>query len=473
MGAIQSYIKDLLWVLSLGAQTAFNSTLYVKDKLFNFYKKSLVWSLYVAGIVLILLLIGEITRLALLNSLIVLIIAIWISFWLVILWPVFHIVKLLETFDPLRMLFGKIAAILLTAATLAIYAFLVPSGTSGITHLLLSFLIIAGSALVGITVTTRTFGANLLVLAVIFSVSMYLPSVSKQLPFLTSIADRNAADAIVPNATELRIDLDSLNQGTADRLFLNGEPLWWCRSAPDAPSQYKCFNQPGFDQLTNQPLYPISEFIVANMRENLVTAREQEDQASEQREREVEVSAARAQAAAAQSLLEASELAALEAEKQRVAEAAAYIKKYIIGLNAHSTVSLTINLNGVLDYEMSQGLVNGNYNGNILTQQAVSDGVFDRLYNGDTQEIEKLGLLQGAGRMLLIKVQSAQEQNVASTQLINVRLQAESRLLTFSNGSVSFLAAQQVMAPGFSPEKALSQAKDMLRLELLPTIQNN
>ena len=208
----------------------------------------------------------------------------------------------------------------------------------------------------------------------------------------------------VPGAQEYNFSLEKLDRPDSedDRLFVLNQPRKWCRQDDEGRIWgYRCYNLPGRDQTTNEELVPISEEIVKTIRTRLIQAKARSDEQ-----------------------LAAEQLAAdQQVEQERInkitEEKTAYIRKYVSQGVSGVDLATSFSNGSSLDTELSNQLQRGfakPVKSEFLNQPALADGVFERLFQGDQGEFERLGLAKLTNRVLLGKVKQEVKGNTGDSR---------------------------------------------------------
>ncbi len=412
----------------------------------DFIVRSLIPSLWVIGVVVVLISLSEFTGYAIFNILGFLIASGLILFWVVLLQPFVELGVQLKKFPPAQRAFSIIGATILVLILVFIFSFKVSPGIDGASKIGLFLMLALGFWLVGIKVCKKQLGYNLIVFSFGFALLSYFPLTSSYFSVFIEWIDRTISTKLVPSSDEYEFSLEKFNRydSDEDRLFLKGDPRKWCREDEDRIWGYKCFNQPGYDQVTNEKLIPISEEIVKKIKLRLIEANAQ-----------AEALLAAEQSAAAQKA-EQEHINQIEEEKS------AYIKKYVLAGSNKADMATSFSNGATLDSELSHLLRIGfkkPMKSEFLNQQALKDGVFDRLFQGDKSEFEKLELAGLANKIMLGEIKQTTSGNKAIAGVIDATILIEVRLLNTLTGEIINSSQINGSSAGYSESEAISKAR--------------
>lgn len=354
------------------------------------------------------------------NAIGVFLMAILILGWLLLIQPLYIFGEQLAKFDALKRLFGRITLAVVVLLVLLLLTSKAPAGTDGISLIGFFLAVLFGTALAGTQITRKKIGIHLILWSALFAAITSFSLTTKSIPSLLNTIDRSIVNNSIFKANELDFKLENLI-GDGPLIFLDGEPLWWCRQDSTRISGYRCFDQPGYDQTTNEKLFPISPHVIHDAINRL---KGEERRVEQQRARHM----AEEEAFFEQKRIE-------EAETKRKT----YIDKYIITGNNKVKIAIALTRNNQLDSSFAQQMLailpslSGSH---VFTQQAVTDGIFDRIYNGGNDELKKLELSSIAEKLLVGKVKEEFQNNQAINGVVDAFVEIEFRLLDTATGRI-------------------------------------
>lgn len=413
LGEILEFIKALFGgVKELGVEAANRYYEWVK-----------IWakvSVVIAFVGIAFFVLSEVSNLAIFNSIGFFLLASLVFGWLLFVQPLYIFGEQLAKFETLKRFFKLISSLMLVTIACILILSKAPAGTEGIGWIGIFLTVLFGTLLAGTQLTRKRIGLQLVFWSIFFAVITSFSLTSANFPILIKAIDRSIVNNPIFKANELELNLENLT-GNGPRIFIDGEPLWWCRKDDTRISGYRCFDQPGHDQTTNEKLFPISQQII-----NEVIKRVNNE------EKRVEQ----------QHLQKATEKRLLS-EQQRINEfeekRRAYIDKYVVTGNNKVEIAIAFSRNNLLDNSLAHQVLTTlpNLSGShVFTRQVVTDGIFDRIFEGDKNEFKKLKLSNIAERMLIGKVTEEFQNNQAIKGIVNALVDAEIRLLDTATGQI-------------------------------------
>ena len=419
-----------------------------------------------------------------------------IAAWSALVFPIILIIDLGARWEPVRRQLRTLGFIIVVTTAFAFLALRLPGGFGGASILFSLIVLFLGLAAFGFRPTRTTLGVQMVLTAVFSIFAVIFPQTSGLLGSVAGALDTEVSRRFSPSPPELEMSINVLTaQGeNAPALFKmhDGSPNWWCRPDTISAAGYRCFGQPGRDQTTQKELVPITPDLVQTAILNLQTVesarlgeaklREQErlaenvervrleaeKQAAEEAERQRQK--AIAEEAERQHQVEEARLLAEEAERMRVA----YIDKYIAAVAVSDAPVWSFfgdqpratNVLGVL-----LGDAVNDYRP-LLRNAALTDGVFDRLFAGNADEIDRLDLSQLAPVIILGRMA---ERNEALDALQDGRKSVRTLTISVVGTSGQGVLHSQVLsaeALGQNENIARERSLDRLNDRLLEFVQN-
>lgn len=380
------------------------------------------------------------------NTIGVFLISIMMLGWLLLAQPLYILGEQLAKFDALKRLFGRITLSIVVLAVLILLSTKAPSGTDGISLIGYFLIMLFGTALAGTQITKKKIGLHFIFWSVFFAAITTFSLTTTSFPNFIRAMDRSVVNNPIFKANELEFSLKNIS-GEGPLIFLDGEPLWWCREDRNQISGYRCFDQPGNDQTTNEKLFPISKQIIYEATKRL------KDEAMHAEQKHAQKVAA-------------------EAEFKRKN----YIDKYTIAGKNKVEIAIAFTKNNLLDSFLTQQMLATlpNLSGSqIFTPQVVTDGVFDRIFSSDSKELEKLELSNIAERLLIGKVKEVFKNNQEIDGVVDAVVEIDVRLMDTTTGQIInsgnyssgvFLGHSKIEAQRKAEEEIIAQiTKNMLR----------
>jgi hypothetical protein len=419
-----------------------------------------------------------------------------IAAWSVLVFPMVLIVELGAQWEPVRRQLRTLGFVIVATAAFAFLALRLPGGFGGASILVSLFVLFLGLAAFGFRPTRTTLGMQMILTAVFSIFAVIFPQTSGLLGSVAGALDTEVSRRLSPNPTELEMSMSVLTGqgGNVPALFKlhDGSPNWWCRPETVNEAGYRCFGQPGRDQTTQKELLPITPELVQAAISNLQmveNTRLQEAELREQVRRAEEAERVRLDAerqAAEKAERKRQEIAAEEVKRQRQEEDArrlaeeaerarvAYIEKYVAGPAVSEAPVWSIfgdqpRVASDLD-RLLRGVV-ANYRP-FLHNAALTDGVFDRLIAGNTDEIDRLDLSQLAPAFILGRMSER-------TEALDALQGGQKSSLTLSLSVVGtngqgVLHSQVLSAEALGQNENIARDRSLERLneQLLEFIQN-
>jgi hypothetical protein len=360
--------------------------------------------------------------------------------------PLFVVGEQLDKLPVFSRIFNRIGIALVVLAAFVITSFNVSAGSDGVSQLALFLMMVTGLMLISTRYLKQQLGIKLICLSIILAAASYFPLTAANFSLIREIIDIDISSKLVPPAKEYEFSLDKFDSYDAgeSRFFVHGKPILWCREDVNRVWGYRCFDQPGRDQTTNAELVPISEEIVKTIKYRLLQAKTRTE----------------AELAAEQSV------AAHQAEQERISkineEKSAYIKKYVLAGSNKAEMATSFKNGTTQDIELSHQLrmvFKKPVKSEFLNQQALTDGVFDRLFQGDKSEFEKLKLIGLANRIMLGEVTQMISGNKGIPGASDAKISVQVRLLDTSTGEVINSSLISKESVGYSESEAISKAK--------------
>lgn len=244
---------------------------------------------------------------------------------------------------------------------------------------------------------------------------------------------------------------------------VNGDPLVWVY--PTSDGCFESFSNAGVHPTEGVALIPVTRELVSGMRTCLSTLEEQatqaraekiaaERKAEDERKRQAELAAERN----AQQRAEAERQALVEREtayRSRYAVHGATKTAYGFAISDGSQIisSLTANLASLID---------GSRKDSVLRTAAVQDGVFEKVFQGDTDEFRKLQLDAIADRIVLAIVNVDYSENTQIRGTTNAHVTLSLRVFEASSGTTINATSQAKSALDYSRDGAFNKAFDSI-----------
>lgn len=247
-----------------------------------------------------------------------------------------------------------------------------------------------------------------------------------------------------------RIDLPFNQMNFFDSL--DGRPLVWIRLSPDGC--FEAFNNRGMHPVEGTPLIPVTREHITAMRRCLdQRAADAADQEAARR--------------AVTELAEQREAREREEANHRVqlAEEQAYREKYTLRGGNPVLYGIAVSDGEIMDTGFEQAFANEVQNSQarpFLRQAALSNGVFQRIYEGDANEFARLRLDAIAGQLLVGSTAINYTENKAVSGAINANATLEVRLLDSTTGAVIDGGRFAVSVLGYNTEDARQKAQSKL-----------
>lgn len=468
MKQFEVYIELLFSLLGGGVHVAVSAL----DKYLWIVVKTCRLSVISLAASIILIILSELSGASALLALSVLLVGVVVAVWSVLVTPMVLVVELGSQWEPVRRQLRTLGFVIIAAAAFAFLALRLPGGFDGVSILVSLFVLFLGFAAFGFRPTRTTLGIQMVLTALFSIFAIVFPQTSGLLGSVAGALDTEISRRLSPKPAELEMSLSVLTgqrEGVPPLFkWYDGSPNWWCRSDDISEAGYRCFSQPGRDQITQVELLPITPEIVQTAVLNL---REFDRLKVEQAEAErLKRESSAAEEAKHQQEQEARQLAE-EEEQARLA----YIAKYVALSTASDTALWAIfGDSGNNNADVSE-LLNGvveNYRP-FLRDAAFADGVFDRLMTGDPIELEKLGLQQLAPILVLGRMTERGE-NLST--LRSGRRSTRTLTITLIDTLTNFVVKSEtftVEALGQNETLALQRSLTQLREELSTFVHLN
>lgn len=229
---------------------------------------------------------------------------------------------------------------------------------------------------------------------------------------------------------------------------LSGEPVVWV--APSGDGCFEAFDNPGVHPAEGTALIPVTRELIAGMRQ-CISNRSQ--RAAQQKE------AQRVAAEQAAAQVRAEQAAATRAA--RAAEIQSYRDKYSVRSGSKQSYAFTVVADGAIDGQSTAALARALGYGNtapLLRQQAVEDGIFDRLFSGAAAEYTKLAVGEVSDRLVLATMNIEYSDNTAIRGATNAK--ASMRILVTNSRTASVVQETNLTssALGYSNSEAREKA---------------
>jgi len=450
---------------SIGWVTDFSADLGIRY--YEFLKRSAWVSgfVFLGGVASFAL--SEASGSAVFNTLGMLLMAGLMGFWVLASQPAVALGEQLAKIGPIRRITQRVGTALLLGFVITLYSLYVPAGTEGLAHIGILIVLLTGAVFAGFQLTRRAIGVKLIIIGLLFAAAVYFPQTASNLSAVREVVDRSIIDSIMPGADELELSLANLQRKNQDapRLFLKDTVLWWCRRSPERTAGFRCFNQSGRDQITNEELIPISQEIVLEARNRLTAEKLRLDAQKDRETAERQEAERQSRNRQAQDQTAAAARAEVERLREVETERVAYIRRYISLNDSRVDVGLGFVAGNSLNRNISQQTSNAlsvSSSPQFFTDQAVSDGVFARLFRGDASESEKLRLAQLATRVVLGNLEIELQDNNAIRGVINARIDLEARILDTGTRTIVDSFQFEASALGHSKTEAQKKAEAQL-----------
>lgn len=441
-------------------------------------KRAFLPSLILIAAAVALVILSELAGNAFFNMLAVLVIGFVLIGWMVLALPVFGAVELARSiaWEPVRRLIRLFSSTLCVILVFAIIAVRLPAGFDGVTWAGILLTLFVGLSFFGAKVS-RTFLALQLIGAGLFAaIGLLIPT-----QIAVGLTDRIEAETtragreLSGRPGELDISLAVLTGSAQDAPLLydpkGREPRWWCRAAEETASGIRCYDRPGRDPYSSDVLIPISPDIVdgaisrLRLKESNDRAAEAERLAAVERERAAEEEARRVAEAERLREIEENQIALAAAQQAAEEEALQVYRAANLNLNGtRSSVTLNIKAGDrferSFEKEVREGA--GLSAPGAFRDAALSNGVYERILNGDATEIGKLDLPQIAEHVVAGDLRRVFTPNTAIPGSGTMKYRLQLTGIETATGSVAFTETVDAEAAGQSERIAEGRARAAL-----------
>lgn len=259
----------------------------------------------------------------------------------------------------------------------------------------------------------------------------------------------------------LYITYDSIEKGEIRFFRSDGKPKVWYHRTGDG--RFELFNRKGHHPIYKEKLKPVTRDVVDLIEKQLKADAERKVQ-EEQRKREEALKLEQQKREEAKRL-----------EEQRDArEREDFLNRYLLSrsfLNRPESQEVAVlvidegnRVNRDVNQKIKSVLKNKGLNAtaSLFSDQFISDGVFDRIFEGDAEKVKKLELLKHTDYIILGKKTVAFSENPDMQNMITARTIVEFRIISAKTGVIEDSFTISEVGAGFS--KATSEGLAIERI---------